>query len=85
MSARPSIDGGALVAEVEPGSAAEAADIQPGDVITSLGGQRVQDPADLVAAITSRQPGDEVDVVLERDGETVTVTATLGAHDEVTS
>jgi hypothetical protein len=26
-----------------------------------------------------------VEVVLQRDGETLTVTATLGAHDEVTS
>jgi S1-C subfamily serine protease len=54
-------------------------------VITSLGGDPVDGPEELVAAITARQPGDVVEVVLQRDGETLTVTATLGAHDEVTS
>ena len=87
VSARPTTDGtaGALVAAVEPGSAADAAAIEVGDVITSLAGDPVENPEQLVAAIISRQPGDAVEVVLRRDGETVTVTATLGAHDEVTS
>ena len=87
VSARPTIDGtaGSLVAAIEPGSAADAAGIEVGDVITSLAGDPVENPEQLVAAIISRQPGDAVEVVLRRDGETVTVTAILGAHDEVTS
>ena len=87
VSAGPSADaeGGALVAAVEPGSAADAAGLEVGDVITSLGGDAIEEPEGLVAAINSRQPGDVVEVVVERDGRTVTMTATLGAHDEVTS
>ncbi len=87
VSARPTIDGsdGALVAAVEPGSGADRADIRPGDVITRLGETVIDSPSSLVAAITSREPGVEVDVELERNGETLTVTALLGANDEVTS
>ena len=72
VSARPTTDGtaGALVAAVEPGSAADAAGIEVGDVITSLAGDPVESPEQLVAAIISRQPGDAVEVVLRRDGET---------------
>ncbi len=87
VSARPTLDGsdGALVATVEPGSGADAAGILPGDVITRLGDSRIDSPSALVAAITSREPGVEVEVELVRDGETLTVTARLGAHDEVSS
>jgi putative serine protease PepD len=86
VSTRPTIDGsdGALVAAVEPGSGADDAGIRPGDVITSLDGESIETPDELVAAITSRRPGDEIDIVVRRDGDDVTVTATLGAHDEVT-
>jgi putative serine protease PepD len=87
VSARPTLDGsdGALIAAVEPGSAAELAGIQPGDVITTFDGVAVDSPDALVAAIQVRQPGDSVEIELDRDGRTVTVTAELGAHDEVTS
>lgn len=87
VSARPTLDGsdGALIAAVEPGSAADLAGIRPGDVITGFDGVAVDSPDELVAAIQVRQPGDAVEIDLDRDGEQVTVTAALGAHDEVTS
>ena len=87
VSARPTLDGsdGALVAAVEPGSAADLAGILVGDVITTFDDQQIASPDELVAAITTRQPGDRVDLVLDRNGTTVDLTVELGAHDEVTS
>jgi S1-C subfamily serine protease len=87
VSARPTIDGsdGALVAAVESGSGADRAGIRPGDVITRLGDTRIDSPSSLVAAISSREPGAEVEVELDRDGETIVITALLGAQDEMAS
>lgn len=70
---------GALVARVEPGSGADEAGIQVGDVITSVDGTRVQGIGDLAAQIQTYLPGDEVTIDLIRAGETMTVTATLGS------
>ncbi|MFM8388431.1 MAG: site-2 protease family protein, partial [Actinomycetota bacterium] len=49
-----------------PGSPAEALDLQVGDFITSIGGSAVSSRDELVEAITSRTPGDRVDVTFER-------------------
>ena len=48
----------------------------PGDIILSVGGVAIED-GDLGAAVRQSEPGDTVDVVLERDGEPITVDATL--------
>ena len=45
-------DGGALVASVTPGSAAEKAGLKAGDVITSVNGDRVRDADDLTHEIS---------------------------------
>ena len=69
---------GAFVQRVNSGSGAEAAGIQPGDVITELDGRRVRSASDVSQAIKSRKPGDKVTITLERSGSRKTVTATLG-------
>ncbi|MPZ88679.1 MAG: PDZ domain-containing protein, partial [Nitriliruptorales bacterium] len=60
---------GALVAEVEPGSAADDAGLQPGDVIIALGDQEVTSSGDLVSAVRSFSPDDRGTLTLIRDGE----------------
>lgn len=69
---------GAQVLEVEPGSPADEAGIEPGDVITSFAGDPIADAADLVAAVRSRQPGTEVTVGVDRQGDEVEVALALG-------
>jgi serine protease Do len=69
---------GALVSEVEPGSPAEAAGIQPGDVIVGLDEEEVEDVADLVRLVRWHEPGDRVTVHILRDGEARTIRAVLG-------
>jgi putative serine protease PepD len=69
---------GALVQQIEPGGPAEDAGLQQGDVVTSIDGDAVASASDLVAAVRSRQPGTEVTVTVDRQGQEVTLQATLG-------
>jgi putative serine protease PepD len=71
--------GGARVTAVAPGSPADAAGVVTGDVVTSVGDQRVTDMADLVAAVARRRPGDPVTVALWRGGEQLHKEASLGS------
>ena len=70
---------GAQVVEIAPDTGAEGAGIEQGDIIVSVGGVPVED-GDLGAAVRESDPGDTVDVVLERDGEQLTLAATLGSN-----
>jgi len=68
---------GAVVTDVTDGSPAEEAGIEEGDIIVEIGGTPIAGPSDVPAAIREHDPGDEVDVVLRRDGEELTVQASL--------
>lgn len=71
----------AVAGLVQPGSAAEAAGIRPGDRIVSLGGRVMDTYADMVM-YTRIRPGEPVDVVVERDGQRQEVRATIRAVTE---
>ncbi|HKC91789.1 MAG TPA: M50 family metallopeptidase [Candidatus Limnocylindria bacterium] len=58
------------VAEVSPGSPAEVAGIQPGDIVRSIDGRSVTRTTDLRSYIFAHA-GQEVSIVLERDGTTI--------------
>ncbi|HEX7100450.1 MAG TPA: trypsin-like peptidase domain-containing protein [Acidimicrobiia bacterium] len=72
---------GALVISVEPGSGADEAGIERGDVITAIDGVRVTNIGDLVAQVGSHRPGETVQVDLIRDGEPMQLEVTLSAAD----
>jgi putative serine protease PepD len=74
-------DNGAFVTQVVPGSGADGAGLQPGDVITSVDGRSVKAAADVGNIIQSHQPGDKVEIRYQRDGQTKTTTATLGSKE----
>jgi len=70
---------GVLVVAVEPGSPAEAAGLQPGDVIVEVNGVPVRSVADLAAVLEEagvKDPDREVvlNVTVLRDGEKITLT-----------
>ncbi|MCL7456615.1 trypsin-like peptidase domain-containing protein [Micromonospora echinofusca] len=69
--------GGALVAAVTPGSAAEKAGLQRGDVITRFGDKVVNDSDDLVGAVQAGKVGDRVEVTYKRNGTEARATVTL--------
>jgi len=62
-----------------PGSSAEAVGVQQGDIIVSFDGVEVSTSEQFMRAVRAKQPGDTVQVVLERNGETLVVTPTLTA------
>jgi S1-C subfamily serine protease len=75
----PRNDGGqgAIVTQVESGLPAANAGIQVGDIIVQVDESTVTGGAALVAAVRDHSPGDEVSIVLLRNGEPVTLAVTL--------
>lgn len=73
---------GALVMTVQDQGPAALAELQQGDAITAVGDTEIANYDDLVAALASHSPGDEVEITVTRDGETIAATVTLGAHPD---
>jgi serine protease Do len=71
---------GALVAQVEPNSAAAKAGVQDGDVIKTVDGKDVATVRDLTRTIAGMAPGSSVKIGLLRDGKEMTVSAKLGDY-----
>lgn len=69
---------GAYIYSVEPGSSAEAAGLQPGDIITRLGETEIGSYSDLRAAVKSFSAGDTADLTFYRAGESMTISVTFG-------
>jgi len=64
---------GALVASVMPDGPAAKAGVKPGDVITSVGGQQVQDGRVLAVDVAGVAPGTQVPMEILRDGHSQTL------------
>src|SRR6267378_3749914 len=71
---------GVFAAEITPGSPAESAGLQVGDVVTSIGGKPLTGVADLIEALRERTIGDSIEIEAERRGQKVRVKAALGAR-----
>ncbi len=70
-------DSGAVVTQVEPGSAAEEAGLQPGDLIVAIDGRTVAGSADLRSQIGLRRTGRPIELDIIRDGQPQRLVATL--------
>jgi serine protease Do len=68
---------GVIVQSVESNSPAENAGIKPGDVILKFDGQKVDQPNQLQALVASKQPGDNANLAILRDGKMIEKTVTL--------
>jgi serine protease Do len=68
---------GVIVASVDPGSPADKAGVRRGDVLRSVGKDRVRNFDDARRALYGHLVGDRVEFVIERDGGTSTKTLVL--------
>jgi membrane-associated protease RseP (regulator of RpoE activity) len=82
-SARSTDPAGARIVTVVPGSPAAGAGLAAGDVVTKVGGDAVQGPAQLAKLIAAHRAGDDVTITYVRGGKTDTATARLVARSSV--
>ena len=76
-----SVDSGAYVVEVTEGGPAATAGIQVGDVITSIGGERISSADAAILAVRSHSIGETVQVTVMRGSEELTFDVTLGSDE----
>jgi serine protease Do/serine protease DegQ len=79
------VDSGALVSNIEPGSAAEQAGLQVDDIIVRVDDKKIDDSRELANAIGLKGSGEEVSIEFVRDGKSQSVTAILGQQSTATS
>ena len=77
--------GGALVSNVAPESAAAAAGLKPGDVITAVNGEPVLRSGNLSSLIGMSAPGERVKLTVYRDHGERTIDAKLGGAPDAMS
>ena len=73
---------GVLLSGVRAGSPAETAGVRAGDLIVRFGGTEVRNLEDYTFALRKRKPGDVVEIVVVREGQQVTLSATLEKRGE---
>jgi serine protease Do len=69
---------GALIGDVEPGSPAARAGLQPGDIVVEVNGRPVTDGRELRLEVGSMPPGTQVKLRVLRNGQPRDVSMTLG-------
>lgn len=69
---------GAAISRVQAGSAADAAGIEPGDIIISVGGRKIKSSHEIRNIIGLLQVGEQVELEILRGGQKHTVRAKIG-------
>ncbi len=69
---------GALVAGVYPRSAADKSGLLPGDIVTQINGNDVNDAKAAMDVIAAFAPGERVEIQLKRNGQLQTVDVIIG-------
>jgi len=71
------VTSGVLIFSVNEGGAADTAGLMPGDIVIEFGGAKVESVEDLFAELRDYSPGEEVEVVVMRNGDELTLPVTL--------
>jgi len=70
-------DSGVILSDVAPHSAAEAAGLEPGDVVLFVDGKPMREARDLVLAVFQRAPGDQLKMEIQRAKERMSTTVAI--------
>jgi hypothetical protein len=73
---------GATIRRVHPNSPAEHMGLRPGDRITKINDNDVESYRDLIEEVRELEPGDNVQIEIERDGDSKTVGGELESRRE---
>jgi hypothetical protein len=73
----------AVVLRVNPGSPAEEAGLQAGDLMLALNGQEVRSYPEAISMIRSMQPGQELEIIFDRARSEQQIVAVLDAQPAV--
>ncbi|MCS7304180.1 MAG: trypsin-like peptidase domain-containing protein [Thermoguttaceae bacterium] len=65
---------------IEPGSPAAQAGLQPGDLITGVGNEKISRSLDFYRMFLERKPGESVPLVIQRDSQTLQTAIALAVH-----
>jgi len=79
------VDQGALITEIVPGSAAEQSGLQVDDIIVGVNGDKITNASELRNTIGLKGSGESVNIEYIRDGDTRTTSATLGQQQMLQS
>lgn len=72
--------GDTVIVQLDPSGPAADAGLQPGDVVTAVDGHKVTADEPLGNLIFDHKPGDSVQVTVDRDGTSQSVSVTLGTR-----
>jgi len=75
---------GAAIASVNSGSPGDEAGLREGDIVIAVDDRPITSDIELIAAVRSYRPGDEVTLTIIRDGQEQTVDLTLGSDAQTT-
>jgi len=70
-------DSGVILSDVAPHGAAEAAGLEPGDVVLSIDGKPMREARDLALAVFQRAPGDQLTMEIQRGHERMSKTVAV--------
>jgi len=73
---------GARVVNVESNSAADKGGLKAGDVITGVAGTNIDASHTFQSLLQARKPGDKIDLTVNRAGQVMTISVTLGASPQ---
>jgi serine protease Do len=70
-------DSGVILSDVAPHGPAEAAGLQPGDMVLAIDGKPMREARDLGLAIFQRAPGEELHMDIQRGTQTLSMTVVI--------
>jgi serine protease Do len=76
----PAVGPGMKIASVERKSPASESGLRAGDVVTAVGDEDIHRALDFHRALLDRKPGEKVDLAVQREGKSITVSVVLSEN-----